>query len=270
MIRLIRQRFEVLDILNRGGSAEHFFHFFFGILIPLVLYQATKSAKTLYFVRSCGPMNRFWRELNFDNLAIVEKSSIAKLGQHFPKTTLYGFDSHAHYDVDGFSKARRYILERLGMTNPISQDTETPSGVLMINRGQPDPYYNSSQAEIKGSGAQRRSIPNFRELADAFRQIESTTKVVRPELIPLRDQVRLFGNAKVVVMQHGSAIANIIWMKPRSKLIEIRPIPDWLGVSKLCRMFGIEHEVVFQESEQAPVDVAAIVAAAGKMQEKHA
>ena len=261
MIWSSHRKFEVLDIRNQAGSPEHFFHFFFGILVPLITHMATSHGRTFYFVRSCGPMNRILHELNLDNLAIVDKASMPRLERYFRKTTLSGFDNPAHYDLDVFLRARRLLLDRFGMTNSTSNNISAPSGIVMVDRGNSDPYYNSSLAEIKTSGKQRRSIPNFRELTDAIRRLNSATKAVRLEMMPLERQARLFSNAKISVMQHGAAIANVFWMKSGSTLIEINPLPDWANFSTLCQTFGVQHEIVPQEAIHGPVNIEAVVAA---------
>lgn len=260
MLLMRHRRFEVLDLKNRGGSAEHYWHFFLGILIPFANYLASGANKDLYFVRSCGPMDRFWRELKLDNVAIVDKTAIPQLAKYIQKTTLDGFDGPAHYNMKAFQNARAFLLDRCG--NPEAERIKDPAGILMINRGPSDPYYNSSIAEAKTSASQRRSIPNFDELVVVTKEkFGKQVNVAYLESMSIAEQARIFSSAKVVVMQHGAALANILWMRPGSKLIEIKPIPDWVDVPKLCGMFEVAHAVVAQASPHAPVGIEAIISA---------
>ena len=124
---------------------------------------------------------------------------------------------------DVFLRIRQFLFGKFGMPNPWGGSTGASSGILMVDRGPSDPYYNSSLAEIKTSAKQRRSIPNFNTLADAVRSLEPSAKAIRLEKLSLKNQARLFKNARVVVMQHGAAMTNVFWMRPGSRVIEIGP-----------------------------------------------
>jgi hypothetical protein len=268
MIRWSRHRFEVLDIQVRGGSPEHYFHFFLGILVPLINHLVNSRGRPFYFVRSCAPMNRIWEELNLDNIAIVDKTSIPQLGRHFPKITLHGFDAAPYYDSDVFMRVRQFLFGKFGMPNPWGESTKAPSGILLVDRGPGDPYYNSSLAEIKTSAKQRRSIPNFNTLADAVRSLEPSAKAIRLEKTSLKNQARLFKNAKIVVMQHGAAMTNVFWMRPGSRVIEIGPLQEWPNFIQLCQIFGVHREIVPQQTPHEPVNVDEITAAVSRAIQK--
>lgn len=132
---------------------------------------------------------------------------------------------------------------------------------LLVDRGRSDPYYNSSLAEIKTSANQRRSIPNFNKLANAVQNLDPSAKAVRLENRPLKNQARLFKNSRIVVMQHGAAMTNVFWMRPGSRLIEIGPLQDWPHLLTLCQIFGVDHEIIPQQTPHEPVNVEEVTAA---------
>lgn len=262
MIWMRPRKFEVLDLNNRDGSVEHYFHFFFGALIPLANYLSTNRRKNFYFVRSCGPMNRHLLDLNWIDLVIVNKAFIPPLRGVFGSTILEGFDAPEYYDQSVFLRSRDFLLNNLDDGRPAAERNDlTPGRIVLVNRGDGDPYYSSRRTEIKTSGKKRRSIPNIEEIGDAIRRAGENADVFEMESMRLEEQSRVFGSAKVVVAQHGAALANIFWMKPGTKVVEITPVHDRVYYGRLSEIFGVRHEIVHQDSRHAPVDVEAVVAA---------
>ena len=45
----------------------------------------------------------------------------------------------------------------------------------------------------------------------------------KPELLSFKNQINLFENSSVIMGAHGASLANIIFCKPRTKIIEIIP-----------------------------------------------
>jgi hypothetical protein len=262
MIWVRRREYEVIQFKSRGGSVEHFYHFFFGALVPLANYLSTDDRKDLCFVRSCGPMNRHLLNLNLDSLVIVDKASIARLAKVFKRTLLHGFDEPQYYDRGIFLRSRDFIMKHFNKA-PIGGRDKTlePASIVLVERGVGDPYYSSSLSEAKSSGKSRRSVPNIEEIALALRKHGKNGNVFQLESMSLEEQSRIFGSAQIVVAQHGAALANIMWMKTGAKVVEITSLPTNTCFSELSKTCGVRHELVLQKSNHAPVDVDAIVAA---------
>ena len=86
----------------------------------------------------------------------------------------------------------------------------------------------------------RRRISNERSVADAIRELGFKVTVV--DLVPLTalEQMRLFAQHDIVLGMHGAALANTIFMRPRTLVIEAQPermlwtcygnIASWLGL----------------------------------------
>jgi Glycosyltransferase 61 len=259
-----QHNFEVIELKNRGGSVEHFYHFFFGALVPLVNHLLADDHKELYFMRSCGPMNRLLLELGMENLILVDKATLPCLIHLFGKTTLEGYDGDRYYDQSVFLKIRDFLLHRLG-SDDLDTLEEPSAEIVLINRGKSDPFYDSSECELQTSANQRRSIPNFDVLAAAVRDACINANVFGLESSSLKQQARLFFNSRVFVAQHGGALANVFWMRPKTTLIEIVPPPHYskspVQFKNSCAVMGVEYEPISQQSAHAPVNVQAVLAA---------
>lgn len=54
---------------------------------------------------------------------------------------------------------------------------------------------------------------------------EKGFKLVSPELLSIKDQIEIFYNATKIVGIHGGALANIIWCRPGTEIVEIQDHP---------------------------------------------
>jgi len=50
-------------------------------------------------------------------------------------------------------------------------------------------------------------------------------ELVKPELLPVQDQLQLFSEAEIIISPHGAALANIIACNDKASVIEILPCP---------------------------------------------
>ena len=83
--------------------------------------------------------------------------------------------------------------------------------------------------------------------------------VVRPELLSFADQASAFYNADLIVTEFGAVMANVVFCKPGTTVVEIIPEEQndpWSG--HLCAALGIEHATLFHkvaEADRKPFDI---------------
>jgi Glycosyltransferase 61 len=257
---------EILNIRARVGSVEHYYHFMFGFLIPLAHYLSQTRESDIYFLRSCGPMNQKLLELNISKLIFVTKETLPRLFKDYKVTSLIGFDWHDYYNLTVFMQSRAYLLKKLfAEDNTSHYPSQDHPQIVLINRETADPFYQSAFAESKTSGRDRRSIPNFSELSAEVEAAGLNATTANLDFATLKQQAELFGNANIVVAQHGAALANIFWMRPKTKIIEICPqtLDDdhKMLFRKLAELMDVDYEVVFQESDHTRVDPRSVISA---------
>ena len=258
------------NIKNRGGSVEHYFHFLLGFLVPLV-EQLSQDENQISVVRSCGPLDRIVLDLPFTNLEIIDASTHKKAVTQFESGTtntkikdLLGFDDPRHYDRSIFQEFNRRV--RLLYSDEINQASTHRGGsprVVLINRSTHEFYRHGGSAEIFTSGIERRSIPNFSQieigLKDNFPLLESST--LEDKSLPF--QIALFDTADIIIAQHGAALANLIFCRPGTKVIEV--LPPYLKAGKcfqkLAACLNLEYCSVPQENEHSAVELSKIYSA---------
>ena len=102
-----------------------------------------------------------------------------------------------------------------------------------------------------------RSLTNSRNLTNRAAMIEALKALgfvaVQPEKLKFDEQVLLFAQADAIVCEFGAAMANAMFCKPGTKVVEIiaeGQHDPWS--SHLFAMLGLEHVVLFQpQSEEA-------------------
>lgn len=171
-----------------------------------------------------------------------------------------GVEAHDEEPTPGIHRAVRRVVERLEVRPPEKLD------ILLVDRGDPDPFY-LSHAVIRGSGTSRRSIPNLATIGAALASIPAVrTRTVLLEGRSLSEQIAIFASARVVVAQHGAALANLVWCRPGTGVLEIAPgagIERNPGLfARLSRGFGLRYVRLGQAGAHAAVPPETVAAAA--------
>lgn len=91
-----------------------------------------------------------------------------------------------------------------------------------------------------------RRYGNYRKILQEKKLIKflrkENFKIIDAEKLSFIDQIRYFENAKFVISSHGAGLTNLIWMKPKSKILEIRSFnPTQNSNYALCNIFKIKY-----------------------------
>jgi hypothetical protein len=227
-----------LTLNNHDGSVEHYYHFLLGFLVPLVLwkkeYTVENSRKIL--LRSCEIMDRHLFEIGYKRANILDKVSheVARTKKDHCRECIFvervGYDKPSYYNFVDFSAANLILSEIL--SEDIARYTEKFNSnriedhpyIVMIDREPPNHFYLSQLCESQGSGRSRRSIQNYRNLFESVALQYKNVVSFTLEEKTLAFQIALFKQADVIIAQHGAALANLIWCKPNTTVIEIHPL----------------------------------------------
>ena len=105
-----------------------------------------------------------------------------------------------------------------------------PSGsprVKILNKLREGLNFNKNNLKriyISRNKSERRKILNEKELLTILKK--NNFKTYYLENISFAKQIKIFSNAKYVVGLHGAGLSNIVWMKNKSYLLELRPEKD--------------------------------------------
>jgi capsular polysaccharide biosynthesis protein len=104
----------------------------------------------------------------------------------------------------------------------------------------------SSRIFLSRGRSKSRDIRNRDALEAALRKIGFD--IIRPELLSFERQAILFAKADTIVSEFGASMANVVFCKLGTKIIEIIPENQndpWS--SHLCASMGLEHVTLFHE-----------------------
>ncbi len=257
-----------LTIQPNAGSCEHFYHFMLGYLLPLAAYLVRRriADDRIILLRSCGPLDRILRELAMPGLLLCERfshSSIMETMARAPWTEIdkiKGFDfglvpaRRVRYDAEGVGLGMNFLRHRLAAaidrsTSEIEAVWKGHPRILLIERADPDPFYQSSLAQIKGTANQRRSIGNHAELAAVLAATYPGFRNLKLETLSLAEQAAWFGLTDILVAQHGAALSNILWMRRGTHVIEIDPDTRNSALFRhLAPLFGVSYMRLRQDA----------------------
>ena len=270
-----------LTFRNRSGSVQHYYHFLFGFLVPLVrnwtiLASAPESGEVL--VRSCAVMDPLLRQLRLPGLSIIDAAAHAAMRQKVAGEALRffdirGYDDPTLFDTAVFQSVRDQLLFRFDdevraeLRDLVSSSPSSGPRIGIIRRLPSDPFYATDASERKTSGAERRSIANIDELYASVRRDGGNAILTALENRSLYYRMALFALADVVVGQIGAGLANLLWARQGTRVIEIIPemfkrrFNDRYIFSDLACCLSLGHEVIWQESSHGAVDPAVVAAA---------
>lgn len=248
------------------GSPEHFFHFMWGYLLPLLhtIKTLTKPEVSHYLLVSCGPiMDSLSIEIMhlFDyNFSIVSDASNRK-GQNqliIPRwdiallhsqllnnnvdsneytirmrenlikhASIYNTLKHHNFESKLALVINETRLDILQKTNAI--DTHKDLGtyancyLLLARSSEPAFYAEQGKAEILGYGTSRRALLGIKDTEQKLKQKKLPIRSFEPGKYSLTEQIRVFQDCKGVIGIKGAEFANLMWMKPHSQVILIKP-----------------------------------------------
>lgn len=224
---------------NKEGSIQHYFHFMFGYLIPFIT-NADSSLE--YIFADCGPlMNRFLVSIPGYRTEIYSKS--------YKAVSVVSYDGHDSNDFPGLD----IESVRNRMFDVFNVESKSKKNILVVDRAEPDIFYET-KAKIRGSGNSRRSVPNMTEIFEEVKCVFDSAVFVRLEGLPIKDQIELFRSASCVVMQHGAAMANLIWCERGTSVVEIRSDFTNDYFKKMIGMAGLNRARIEQEHDHACVN----------------
>jgi len=147
-------------------------------------------------------------------------------------------------------KVKIKILENLVGSIENGKVSGLKDQYLILKRSsQPKFYGRGGKAEIPTYGTGRRALMGIEEAAEYLSNKNIPVKIFEPGRFSLTEQINVFQHCKGIVGIKGAEFANLIWMKPQSKVILLRPLSmDTRPEQKsLSNILGLDyHEITTQ------------------------
>lgn len=121
-------------------------------------------------------------------------------------------------------KVKTNTIHKVDNSFPVTNINLDADSYLILKRSpQPEYYDKGGKAEIPTYGTGRRALIGIEDAARKLRNKNIPVKIFEPGRHTLAEQIKVFQYCKGIVAIKGAETANLIWMKPKSKVILIRP-----------------------------------------------
>lgn len=220
------------------GDTDNYFHFIFDLLLPLYLiFKEFPNARVGLDFVEIGYLKSYIFKIFPHQVFDSSQNSDQRIDMHGMNPLL------VHIPLSVIQSFKTFIIEKLN----IKLDNITNKVVLIERTTQL--YNNEKEAVRIKTGSLKRSIKNHNALRDFLNcKVREELEVVnvKLELCPLEEQIQLFDKAHYVIAQHGAGIANIVWMRPESCIVEFRSDPLRLHYRFLAKYASINYFHYFQ------------------------
>jgi capsular polysaccharide biosynthesis protein len=196
--------------LAQGGSGNNYFHFMYDLIPKIYLLEKVLSISSIdYFY---VPKIKIWQKKIYSLFGINEKRLIDSEKFKHIESNLIISVNHPWYH-------QGYIQDEV---------KNIPDWIINSNRIKFLPllkkFDNNKKIFLDRSSSvySHCQIQNNNELIDALTKKGFTSYKV--EELNIEEQIHLFNDADIIVGAHGAAFANIMFCKPKTKIIEIIPI----------------------------------------------
>ena len=241
------------------GSVQVFYHFLLGYFAPLAAW-VQRTGNSRLFVRDCGPMNVWFKNLSDQVDVQIIKPGVALhaiVGDRTRSQIVQGLDHPGRH-------RKRKLLAAVNAVRSLIPDAHVNGApVLIIDRQSSDAFHSGPESETEMSGCQRRSVPNLAE--ECSRHLNpSSYRLVDSAHVTPGEQIAYASACRILVAQHGSGLTHMLWMPPGSTVIEIHPPlpPEAVDIFRLlAKTLGHRYVRIDQSDVHAPVDGGVLVSA---------
>lgn len=227
------------------GSVQHFWHYMFGYLLPVVDYHLAHAAPARRPVlESCGPvMDAVTREclscLGVD-FVIAERDEIAARYPGIDEAVLEHWDRFTQDPKRGQELRKRLdrVVPALKAAIPnrcgCGADAALAGRILLLERSaMPNFYAPGGPAKIPGYGRARRYLSNLGEVCVQMQARGYPVAIYEPGGHSVGCQIAVFSKVRGVVGIEGAEFANLIWAAEGTRVYLLRP-PEFVIPFQQC------------------------------------
>ena len=112
---------------------------------------------------------------------------------------------------------------------------------IMLDNKSPEKIY-IDRSDAKSNHSEFRKIINEKEIIQKL--IAEGYKTIRLADLSFVDQIKIFYNAKKIIGLHGAGFANLIFCKPNTDILEIKPSTDGKVIENLASKSNLRFKSI--------------------------
>ncbi len=215
--------------LAQGGSGNNYFHFIFDIVSKIILAKNNlKNFEKIDFFYVTNLKN--WQIRILKIIGIKEKKLIdSKKNNHIYADKVITLD-HPWYYKGNIQYQLRKIPQWI-----INQNRK-----IFLNNSKKFYCKKKIFLDRSNSNYNHCQIENILDIKNFI--LKNKFGIYKPEILSLEKQIYLFKNASVILGAHGAAFTNIIFCKPKTKVIELIPSdhPN-RKCERICKILNLRY-----------------------------
>jgi hypothetical protein len=236
MIKIINER------KNMKTSLFHYAHFICDCLYPEVINEIYKYEKVIRLKNIRQTLGNFVKIYE----DVMKNKSVELPEYEFHSLNIRPtilLPKSEYHSIQYMNKFRDYIFNRYNI-NPLVYLENYPE-ILLVKRDSrrqliDDPRLQTINTNIS-TGSERREIKDIGQVEDCLKQYGEKFRAVYLEDICFEEQVKLFNNAKIIVLAHGAALSNMFFSKESTTILEVRCDKDWHFFTVISKTLKLNH-----------------------------
>ena len=222
----------VLSLLTGGAGNHNYGHWLWDVLPRIYLFKKFFPLKKIDFFLT--PSVRFsFQEDSLRLLGLPKKKIIDSNNyRHLQAEEIYATSHPSFHHPEKISKFTIEFLRKSFLTKKILSE-KNDFKMIYLDRGESALINN-------------KNIINFRNLRIILNEDEVKKylisigfKIIKPQNFSFKNQINIFHNVKCVMSLSGAGLANAVFCRPGTKIIEVKTINasnEFLRISKFCKL----------------------------------
>ena len=216
---------KIFLIAKHDSTLNNYYHFLTGYLTPIVDVLLKNNNKDItYVVRDCGLMNEWFIPLKkYHKIEILHiEKFLFESAESQDKIIFNNYDNPRSFKANNMD----ILLDKLKNFYKTTNLTNKEKNVAVLNRE----FAKKNISHFTEISNRPRFIENIDELLKSINKLNKCDSVDTSTL-NCEDVVNVYNKVNFLIGQWGAGLTNMIWMPPKSTIIEIT------GEEKLVKDF---------------------------------
>jgi len=232
----------VLSLLTGGGGNNNYWHWLFDVLPRFGLFSKNLNLSEVDYFLLPSLAKSFQNEtLDFLNIPIHKRLSSEKF-RHIKAKELIVTDhpvvisGNATQDIQNIPGWISLWLKKVFLKQSIAINEKNKNKIYI------------DRSELANNYQPQRLVSNEDEVKEYLLKNDFTS--VRLHDIEFKEQVNLFKNADCIVGLHGAGLANLVFCKPGTKIVELRSSNAGPVIENLAKKNNLNYNSIISEAKQ--------------------
>ena len=229
---------------NRNdGSLFHYAHFICDCLFPEIvndIFEFKQAVRERNINQTIGNFNKIYTEVMKTQNIELPTDEFTKLNV---KTIVYN-NKEKYCTKKHFDKFRNFIFSNYKIYNSVF-NLNYPEVILIKRYGRINLIDDIELKKINkniSTGKERREINQIDKLEEyLFKKYNNKFQGIFLELLPFKEQVIFFNNAKLIICAHGAGMSNMFFCKEGAKVIEVTCDSKWGFFDNISTTLNLNH-----------------------------